>query len=84
MPLFAICDYVGIPWNRLIKEWILLEIVSRNFPYPILQSMEITERQCENYGDSLSNFLKKNFVKATVLLKKLLNSWFDESFSRWG
>ena len=29
-------------------------------------------------ADILSHFFRKNFVKATVLLKKLLNSWFDE------
>ena len=27
-----------------------------------------------------SHFFRKNFVKAMVLLKKLLNSWFDEFF----
>ena len=33
-----------------------------------------------NYGNLLSRIFGKNFVKAMVLLKKLLNSWFDESF----
>ena len=28
----------------------------------------------------LSHFLSKNFVKVTVLLKKLLNNWFHEIF----
>ena len=32
------------------------------------------ERQCGNYGILVSHFFGKNFVKATVLLNKLLNS----------
>ena len=36
--------------------------------------------QCGNYGNLLSRFFGKSFVKVTVLLKKLLNSWFDEIF----
>ena len=31
----------------------------------------------------LSLIFDKNFVKATILLKKLLNSWFHEIFFRW-
>ena len=34
--------------------------------------------QCGNYRNSLSHFFRKNFVKAMILFKKLLNSWFDE------
>ena len=30
--------------------------------------------QCGNYGNSLSHFFGKNFVKAAVLLNKLLKS----------
>ena len=37
--------------------------------------------QCWNYFNLL--FFGKNFVKATVLQKKLLNSWFHEIFFRW-
>ena len=33
-----------------------------------------------NYGNSLSRIFSKNFVKVTVLLIKLLKSWFDEIF----
>ena len=32
---------------------------------------------------SLSRFFGKNFVKATALLKRLLNSWFDEKKFQW-
>jgi len=39
--------------------------------------------QCGNYKNSLSRIFGKNFVKVTVLLKKLLNKWFDEIFFRW-
>ena len=34
------------------------------------------------YGNSLSPFFDKNFVKATFLLKKLLNNWFHEFLLR--
>ena len=36
--------------------------------------------QCGDYGNFLSHFFGKTFVKATFLLKKLLNRWFDEFF----
>ena len=36
--------------------------------------------QCGNYGNLLSRIFSKDFVKVTVLLKKLLKSWFDEIF----
>ena len=42
-----------------------------------------TLAQCGNCRNSLSYFFRKNFVKATVLLKKLLNSWFDEKNFQW-
>ena len=39
--------------------------------------------QCGIYKNLLSRFFGKNFVKVTVLLKKLLNKWFDEIFFQW-
>ena len=39
--------------------------------------------QCGNCRNSLSHFFRKNFVKAMILLKKLLNSWFDEKNFQW-
>ena len=36
--------------------------------------------QCGNNRNLLSRFFGKNFVKTTNLLKKSLNSWFDETF----
>ena len=36
--------------------------------------------QCGNCRNSFSHFFRKNFVKAMDLLKKLLNSWFDDFF----
>ena len=39
--------------------------------------------QCGNYGNFLSHIFDKNFVKATVLLNKLLKSWFHEIFFQW-
>ena len=35
---------------------------------------------CGNYGNSLTHIFGKNLVKVTVLLMKLLISWFDEIF----
>ena len=43
----------------------------------------IQETHCGNYGNLLSNFSGKNFVKPTFLLKKSLKSWFDEIFFLW-
>ena len=42
-----------------------------------------TAVHCGNYGNSFSRIFDKNFVKATVLLNKLLKSWFHEIFFRW-
>ena len=39
--------------------------------------------QCENYRKFFSRIFGKNFVKATVLLKKSLDSWFDGIFLQW-
>ena len=33
---------------------------------------------CGNCRNSFSHFFRKNFVKAMVLLKEWLSSWFDE------
>ena len=35
---------------------------------------------CGVCGNLLSPFFDKNFVKATILRKKLLKSWFHETF----
>ena len=43
----------------------------------------ISELTGGNYGNSLSRIFGKNFVKVTVLLSKLLKSWFDEIFFWW-
>ena len=41
------------------------------------------DAQCGNYGNLLSRIFGKNFVKVTVLLRKLLKSWFDGNFWAW-
>ena len=43
-------------------------------------SVKILLTQCGNYRNLLSHFFDKNFVKLTILLKKLLKSWFHEIF----
>ena len=41
----------------------------------------VEKPQCENYGNSLSPHLfGKNFVKSTLIRKKLLKNWFHEIF----
>ena len=55
-------------------EFELLELISRKIASLVL---------CENLVKeihSAARFYGKNFVKATHLLKKSLNSWFDEIF----
>ena len=42
-----------------------------------------THNQSGNYGTLLSLYFGKNIVKPMYLLKKLLNSWFDEIFFLW-
>ena len=38
----------------------------------------VRQAQCGNYGNLLSYFFGKKFVKTTYLVMNLLNSWFDE------
>ena len=57
--------------------------VSRNFINLATAQSTVCGTQCGNCRNSLSHFFRKNFVKAMVLLKKLLNSWFDEIFFQW-
>ena len=50
------------------------------FAYGIFKLCIVIYTQCGKNGNLLSHFFGKNFVKATFLLKKLLNSWYDEIF----
>ena len=47
------------------------------------QVIGILHGNSENYRNSLSPIFEKNFVKVTILLNKLLKSWFDEIFLKW-
>ena len=74
-------DFMGkFYWKVFVNSNILhdnarfVKLVKRN-----MQDREMSS-QGGNYGNLLSHILCKNFVKVTVLLKKLLNSWFDEFF----
>ena len=51
--------------------------------FPHCVNSRVAYTQCGNFGNSLSHFFDKNFVKATVLLNKLLKSWFHETFFQW-
>ena len=66
--------------NIFTKE-VTKELISRNI-FWFFHTAE-TVSQCGNYGNSLSHIFVKNFVKVTVLLNKLLKSWFDEIIFRW-
>ena len=75
-------DFMGkFYWKVFVNSNILhddarfVKLVKRN-----MQDREMSS-QGGNYGNLLSHILCKNFVKVTVLLKKLLNSWFDEILS---
>ena len=63
-------------WNQIIERNIRFFFVK-----PFWMGLRIfreTDSQCRNYGNLLSFFFGKNFVKVMVLLTKLLNSWFYE------
>ena len=63
-------------WNQSSKNVTLTKflqkIVGKNFQISALWD-----------GNSLSRIFGKNFVRVTVLLNKLIKSWFDEIFFRW-
>ena len=46
------------------------------------RTQEVVYTRCGNYGNILSHYFDKNFVKATFLLKQLLKSWFHKTFFR--
>ena len=52
-------------------------------PTSISRKMWVIETHCGNYRNSLSRLFNKNFVKATILLKKILKSWFHGIFFQW-
>ena len=61
-----------------ITLYLVKPLLWRNFCEKI-----VAWAQCGNYGNSLSRIFGKNFVKVTVLLNKLVKSWFDEIFFWW-
>ena len=82
-------DFVKVTFlqKKLLKSWFheksdwlknheisTLYSISRNF------CLNIVRAQCGNYGNLLSHFFDKIFMKATFLWKKLSKSWFHEIF----
>ena len=68
----------NISWNRLTK-------LEKRFHENFVQNVTFTDTviaQCVEIAE-IPHFFCKYFVKAMVLLKKLLNSWFDENFFQW-
>ena len=63
-----------IPWNQLFSNFDLTE---KMFDF------WFTVWKLCMYGNSLSHIFGKYFVKVTVLLNNLLESWFDEIFFWW-
>ena len=70
-------------FNDLTEFWIVFTYLSNFFCKLSHDFGNVDGTQCGNYGNLLSLFFGKNFVKVTFLLKKSLNSWFDEIFFRW-
>ena len=78
-----------ILWRKFIlmiiqcyKVWKLWKSFDRIFVKAIF-TKEVTNSHFGNYGNLLSHFLGKNFVKPTHWLNKLLKSWFDGKKFRW-
>ena len=72
--------------NSLLFSFVKLQIFSFNSVSRIFRHKMINGQfDCHNVEitEILSHFFRKNFVKALVLLKKLLNRWFDEIFFQW-
>ena len=83
--------------KRVCKEYCWSDIYKRNWFYQLYVkrklktipgSLRVLKVRgalgglCGYHGNlQLSHFFGKNFVKVTVLLKKLLYSWFDEKYS---
>ena len=77
-----------ISWNQLHSKLFTEEVVfTKIFQKIVVQKFrknpQCETAQCGNYCDLVSHIFGKNFVKLTVLLKKLLKSWFDEIFFWW-
>ena len=66
-----------------IKTIIIYEDTGEPFHEKIFGGRKEQCAHCGKNGILLSRFFGKNFVKTTVLLIKLLNSWFDEIFFGW-
>ena len=71
-----------LAWNLI--EWKKPQMHNDKISPKILREINsLVTTQCGNYGNSLSCIFGKNFEKATVLLNKLLKSWFDEIIFWW-
>ena len=80
-----------VPWNPMHSNFFSTRnVISRNFILFFLKKTSVKSIHvidtvhstciCGNNENSHSRFFGKNFVKATVLLKKLLRSWFHGIF----
>ena len=58
--------------------YFVISLVNRHFHE--IFAKNVWKCECGNYGNSFSRIFGKNSVKLTVLLNKLLKSWFDEIF----
>ena len=64
--------------NQLISDSLVKSLLSRDFCQKCVSWERISE--ISTVWNLLPQFFGKNYAKVTVLLKKLLNSWFDEIF----
>ena len=71
-------------WSWIYDDRIdLTKLFQKLLQYGVRTCSKVTIAQCRYYGSSLSQIFDKNFVKSMVLLKELLNSWFDDFFFQW-
>ena len=79
---FSLTEKIFRQINSLVIS-LVETLLSRNFCQKCVRLNRsnfhtVNTAQCGNYGNLLSHFFGKNSVKATLLLKKVLNWWFDE------
>ena len=78
---WKICSHrKNISSNQLFGDFFSKNVAFTKF-LPKKCEREYPQCSVEKTRNCLSHFFDKNFVKVTVLLKKLWNSWFDEIFS---
>ena len=77
--LFYKCPMIQLISNSIFPRYPFLKKCCKDNEWLVWR----TYSQCGNYGNLLSHFLYKNFVKWMFSLKKLRKSWFHEICFQW-